>query len=61
MDSAISLTFSSRINYHPALKIGRVDEAVKSVALAKGGSLSDEDVKILDELYNPKAALWTAW
>ncbi|KAJ5146981.1 NADP-dependent oxidoreductase domain-containing protein [Penicillium atrosanguineum] len=41
--------------------IARVDEAVQSVALFKDGLLSDEDVKYLDELYVPKAALQRAW
>lgn len=39
----------------------RVDEAVQSVALFKCELLSDEDVKYLDELYIPKAALSGAW
>ena len=41
--------------------VARVDEAVQSVALCKVGLLSDEDVKYLDELYVPKAALSRAW
>lgn len=41
--------------------IARVDEAVQSVELLKGGLLSDEDVEYLDELYVPEAALSGAW
>jgi aryl-alcohol dehydrogenase-like predicted oxidoreductase len=41
--------------------VARVDEAVQSVAHFKCGLLSDEDVKYLDELYIPKAALSGAW
>lgn len=41
--------------------VERVDEAVQAVTLFSNGLLTDEDVKYLEDLYVPKAALTTAW